>query len=39
MKSPSVSDDTVRKCRFAYAQGGRAYTQTLACELAPKVAE
>ncbi|MFH9672096.1 hypothetical protein ACH4L5_07400 [Streptomyces sp. NPDC017405] len=37
MKITAPPKDTVRECRFAYEQGGQAYTQTLDCELELKV--
>ncbi|MFF9020479.1 hypothetical protein [Streptomyces eurythermus] len=39
MKITAPPKDTARECRFAYEQGGRAYTQTLDCELELKVPE
>ncbi|GGR89071.1 MULTISPECIES: hypothetical protein [Streptomyces] len=39
MEITAPPKDTVRECRFAYEQGGRAYTQTLDCELDLKVSE
>ncbi|WP_381565239.1 hypothetical protein [Streptomyces eurythermus] len=39
MKITAPPEDTARDCRFAYEQGGRAYAQTLDCELELKVSE
>ncbi|MFF9127745.1 hypothetical protein ACF09J_31540 [Streptomyces sp. NPDC014889] len=39
MKITAPPKEIARKCRFEYEQGGRAYVQTLDCELELKVAE